>query len=409
MQACPASPPCEASAAALPAITQTRFLPPKAMTLFSFGGAILLAASSSAATPLYHLYQESMHLTPLWITVVFSVYVASLLAGLLTVGGLSDYVGRRPVILAALLLNAAAMILFAEARDVGQLILARAVQGLCVGTGTTALGAAILDTNRARGPLLNSVTAFVGMTAGSLGTAALITFAPDPLHMIYEVLLGLTMLMVALLVVMPETTPRKAGALASLRPHVSVPRQSRSVLIRLTPANVASWALGGLYLSLMPTVVATAMRVVSPWVGGVVVSALMLSAAITVAAFRNWPARRLILLGTSTLSLGVMVSLFGIQQQQVAALLAGTVIAGAGFGSTFSGVLRALLPTAEPDQRAGLLSAFYVQSYLAFSLPAVAAGLAVPLIGLSIAAYFYGTIIIVLAIISLAASLWADR
>jgi Major Facilitator Superfamily len=409
MQACPASPPCEARVAVLPAITQARFLPPKAMTLFSFGGAILLAASSSAATPLYHLYQESMHLTPFWITVVFSVYVASLLAGLLTVGGLSDYVGRRPVILAALLLNAAAMILFAEARDVGQLILARAVQGLCVGTGTTALGAAILDTNRARGPLLNSVTAFVGMTAGSLGTAALITFAPDPLHMIYEVLLGLTMLMVALLGVMPETTPRKAGALASLRPHVSVPGQSRSILIRLTPANVASWALGGLYLSLMPTVVATAMRVVSPWVGGVVVSALMLSAAITVAAFRNWPARRLILLGTSTLSLGVMVSLFGIQQQQVAALLAGTLIAGAGFGSTFSGVLRALLPTAEPDQRAGLLSAFYVQSYLAFSLPAVAAGLAVPLIGLSIAAYFYGTIIIVLAIISLAASLWADR
>jgi hypothetical protein len=409
MQACPASPPCEARAAVLPAITQTRFLPPKAMTLFSFGGAILLAASSSAATPLYHLYQESMHLTPFWITVVFSVYVASLLAGLLTVGGLSDYVGRRPVILAALLLNAAAMILFAEARDVGQLILARAVQGLCVGTGTTALGAAALDTNRARGPLLNSVTAFVGMTAGSLGTAALITFAPDPLHMIYEVLLGLTMLMVALLGVMPETTPRKAGALASLRPHVSVPGQSRSILIRLTPANVASWALGGLYLSLMPTVVATAMRVVSPWVGGVVVSALMLSAAITVAAFRNWPARRLILLGTSTLSLGVMVSLFGIQQQQVAALLAGTVIAGAGFGSTFSGVLRALLPTAEPDQRAGLLSAFYVQSYLAFSLPAVAAGLAVPLIGLSIAAYLYGAIIIVLAIISLAASLRADR
>jgi len=409
MQACPASPPCEARVAVLPAITQTRFLPPKAMTLFSFGGAILLAASSSAATPLYHLYQESMHLTPFWITIVFSVYVASLLAGLLTVGGLSDYVGRRPVILAALLLNAAAMILFAEARDVGQLILARAVQGLCVGTGTTALGAAILDTNRARGPLLNSVTAFVGMTAGSLGTAALITFAPDPLHTIYEVLLGLTMLMVALLGVMPETTPRKAGALASLRPHVSVPGQSRSILIRLTPANVASWALGGLYLSLMPTVVATAMRVVSPWVGGVVVSALMLSAAITVAAFRNWPARRLILLGTSTLSLGVMVSLFGIQQQQVAALLAGTLIAGAGFGSTFSGVLRALLPTAEPDQRAGLLSAFYVQSYLAFSLPAVAAGLAVPLIGLSIAAYFYGTIIIVLAIISLAASLWADR
>jgi uncharacterized membrane protein (DUF441 family) len=409
MQACPANPPREARTAVLPAISQPRSLPPRAMTLFSFGGAMLLAASSSAATPLYRLYQQSMHLTPFWITIVFAVYVASLLAGLLTVGGLSDYVGRRPVILAALLLNAVAMVLFAEARDVGQLILARAVQGLCVGTGTTALGAAILDTNRARGPLLNSVTAFLGMTAGSLGAAALITFAPDPLHRVYEVLLGLTALMIALLWVMPESTPRKAGALASLRPHVSVPRQSRAVLVKLTPANVAAWALGGLYLSLMPTIVATAMGVHSPWIGGVVVSALMLTAAVAVAAFRDWPARRLILTGTSTLSLGVAVSMFGIQQQQVAALLAGTVIAGAGFGTTFSGTLRALLPTAGPDHRAGLLSAFYLQSYLAFSLPAVAAGLSVPLIGLSIAAYLYGAVIILLAVTSMMASLWTDR
>jgi MFS family permease len=409
MQASPANPQCEVQTAALPAISQSRSLPPGAMTLFSLGGAILVSASSSAVTPLYRLYQESMHLTAFWITIVFATYVASLLVGLLTVGGLSDYVGRRPVILVALLLNAAAMILFAEARDVGQLILARAVQGLCVGTGTTALGAAILDTNRARGPLLNSVTPFLGLTAGSLGAATLITFAPDPLHRVYEVLFGLTALMIALLWIMPESAPRKAGALASLRPHVSVPPQSRSILIRLTPANVAAWALGGLYLSLMPTVVATAMGVHSPWIGGVVVSALMLTAAIAVAAFRDWPARRLILMGTSTLPLGVAVSMFGIQQQQVAALLAGTVIAGGGFGTTFSGTLRALLPTAEPDQRAGLLSAFYVQSYLAFSLPAVAAGLSVPLIGLSTAACLYGAVIVLLAVTSMIASLWMDR
>jgi Na+/melibiose symporter-like transporter len=386
-----------------------RFLPAGAMTLYSFAGAILVAASSSAVTPLYRLYQQSMNLTPFWITIVFAAYVASLLVALLTVGGLSDYVGRRPVILAALLLNAAAMIFFAEARDVGQLILARSIQGLCVGAGTTALGAVMLDTNRARGPLLNSVTPFLGLMAGSLGAAALITFAPDPLHMVYEVLLGLTVVMIALLWVMPETSGRKSGALASLRPRVSVPPQSRSILVRLTPANVGAWALGGFYLSLMPTVVASAMGVASPWVGGVVVSALMLTAAVAVATFRNWPARRLILIGTSTLPAGVAISMYGIQQQQVAALLAGTVIAGAGFGSTFSGTLRALLPTAEPHQRAGLLSAFYVQSYLAFSLPAVAAGLSIPLIGLSTAAYLYGAFIIVLTVTSMIALLCTSR
>src|SRR6202045_1016260 len=303
MQACPANPQCGVPAAALPAATQARALPPSAMTLFSFGGAMLIAASSSAATPLYRLYQESMHPTPLWITIVFAVYVASLLAALLTVGGLSDYVGRRPVILAALLLNAAAMVLFAEARDVGQLILARAVQGLCVGTGTTALGAAILDTNRARGPLLNSVTAFLGMTTGSLGAAALITFASDPLHRVYEVLLGLTALLIALLYVMPESSTRKNGALVSLLPQIRVPPQSRAILARLTPANIAAWALGGLYLSLMPTVVTTALRLSSPSFRGILVATLLAAAAIAVAAFRDCPARQLILMSTSTLVL----------------------------------------------------------------------------------------------------------
>jgi hypothetical protein len=99
----------------------------------------------------------------------------------------------------------------------------------------------------------------------------------------------------------------------------------------------------------------------------------------------------------------------GIQQQQVIALLAGTMIAGAGFGATFSGTLRSLLPTAHAHERAGLLSAFYLQSYLAFALPAVAAGLAVPVIGLSVVAYLYGAAVILLTVISLIAALMWER
>ena len=387
----------------------TRSISPGVMTSYSFAGAMLIGAGSSAVTPLYRLYQQSMHLTPFWITVVFASYVVSLLAALLTVGGLSDYVGRRPVVLASLLLNAAAMLIFAEASSLWHLIAARMVQGLSIGIGTTAFGAAILDTSRTRGPMLNSVTAFLGLMAGALGTAALIMFAPDPLHVVYYVMLGLTALMLVLLWFMPESCTPKEGAWASLRPQVAVPPQSKPVLARLTPANVAAWALGGFYLSLMPTVVATAMHVASPWVGGVVVSALMMTAAIAVAAFRNWPARRLVLMGTSTLPIGVAVSVLGIQQQHVAALLAGTMIAGLGFGTMFSGILRALLPTALAHERAGLLSAYYVQSYLAFAVPAVAAGLSVPLIGLSMVAYIYGAVVIVLAIMSWVASYVAER
>jgi hypothetical protein len=205
---------------------------------------------------------------------------------------------------------------------------------------------------------------------------------------------------------MPETTAGKDGAWASLWPHVAVPVQSRAAFLRLTPGNVAVWAFGAFYLALMPAIVATTMHIGSALTAGVVVAALMATAAMTVAALRSLKPRFLVQMGTVALSLGAAISLLGIEQQAVGALFAGTIIAGVGFGSSFSGTLQSLLPTAHADQRAGLLAAFYVQCYLAFSLPAIAAGLAIPRIGLPITAYIYGGAVIVLALISMIASLF---
>ncbi|MET0710393.1 MAG: MFS transporter [Tardiphaga sp.] len=393
---------------AMSQMARPRTSSPAAMTAYSFLGAALVSASSSAATPLYRLYQQTLHLTPLMITLVFAVYAISLLAALLTLGSLSDYVGRRPVILGGLLLNAAAMIVFAHANSVEELILARAIQGFCVGVAATAFGAAILDTSRTRGPLLNSLTAFAGLLVGSLGSAALVAFAPNPLHLVYEVLLGLTALLIVLLYWMPETVSRVPGALASLRPQISVPRQSRAILIRLTPATIATWALGGFQMSLMPTVVAATMTG-APWISNLVLPIMLLVATGAVALSRNWPAARVILIGTGALWVGVALSLLGIAQHGVGVLIAGSIIAGFGFGLSFAGTLRTLLPTAEPHQRAGLLSAFYVESYLAFSLPAVAAGLSVPYAGLATVTYVYGAVVIVLSMISMVASLRSGR
>lgn len=85
------------------------------------------------------------------------------------------------------------------------------------------------------------------------------------------------------------------------------------------------------------------------------------------------------------------------------ALFAGTAIAGFGFGSIFGSILRLLLPMAEAHQRASLFSAFLVESYLAFAIPAILAGMAAPHIGLSATALVYGSVIVVLTLISLAA------
>src|SRR5258707_4431279 len=149
-----------ASCNALPARTS---LSNRSSTLFATLAAMTFPASGAAPTPLYQQYQESFGLTPAMLTIIFAAYVLSLLIALLLTGSLSDYIGRRPVILTALAINMVAMIMFATAESAAALIAARFVHGFATGIATTALGAVILDTDKSRGPLLNSVTAFAGL------------------------------------------------------------------------------------------------------------------------------------------------------------------------------------------------------------------------------------------------------
>src|SRR3954471_24580892 len=74
------------------------------------GAAYLLAASviglglfaSITPSPLYRSYSELWHFSPLTLTLVYATYMFGVLASLLLVGRVSDEVGRRPVLLAAL-------------------------------------------------------------------------------------------------------------------------------------------------------------------------------------------------------------------------------------------------------------------------------------------------------------------
>jgi hypothetical protein len=370
-------------------------------TLTAVAAAITFSASGAAPTPLYHEYQEHFGLTPFAITIIFAAYVFSLLSALLTVGSLSDYIGRRPVILGALTANILAMIVFMTAGSAAALILARVIQGFANGVAITTLAATILDTDKERAPLLNSVTAFAGLSAGTLGAGALVTFAPAPEQLIFVVLLILSAVEAAILWFMPETATPKPGALASLLPHVHVPRIARATFAAVTPVNIASWSLGGFYFSLMPSVVRAVTGITLPLIGGLVVAALTLSGAAAVVALRKQPAERFLTIGIVMLTVGVLITLAGIQFQSVHTMLFGTVVGGTGFGTVFSGTLRSVIAYAQPGERAGLLSAYFVEGYLSFALPALAAGFLAPVVGLTRTADFYGAGVILLAISTL--------
>src|SRR5690242_2565583 len=110
------------------------------------GALLAMMAAAGAPSPLYVVYEQQIGFSAVTLTVIFAVYVVALLATLLTVGSLSDYIGRRPVLAAALILEIVSLALFLPAKSVACLIVARVVQGVATGVALGALGAALVDT-----------------------------------------------------------------------------------------------------------------------------------------------------------------------------------------------------------------------------------------------------------------------
>ncbi|WP_434648642.1 MFS transporter [Pseudomonas sp. D1-2] len=362
-----------------------------AITLLGF------LAASSAPTPLYHLYQEHLQFSPAILTLIFGVYAFSLLAALLVVGSLSDYLGRRPVIFAALLLNMLAMLLFINADSVGWLMGARLIQGFATGMATSVLGAALLDFDRQQGPLVTSVAPLLGMACGAMGCGLLAEFAPMPLQLTYWLLLALFLVQAVYLWRLAESVSPQPGAWRSLRPTLHVPVQARRALWLILPLDLAAWAVGGFYLSLAPSLVRAATGSTSNLIGGSLVAVLTLSGALSIYMLRNRAAQMMLRLGATLLVLGLALVLIAVHAASLPLFFIGTLVTGSGFGAGFIGALRSIMPLALPHERAGLMSAFYVLSYLAFSLPSLLAGNLTRIFGLIPTTDGYGAVLIVMA------------
>ncbi|UZE27877.1 MFS transporter [Pseudomonas asplenii] len=355
-------------------------------------------AASSAPTPLYHLYQEAMGFSAATLTLIFGVYALSLLAALLTVGSLSDYLGRRPVIFAALLLEIIAMGLFIVADSIPLLIAARVLQGFATGMATSVLGAALLDRDNRRGPLVNSLAPLLGMACGGLGASLLVEFCPRPMQLVYELLLALLVFQALYVWRLSESVSAQPGALASLRPTLQVPPQARRVLWLSLPVDIAVWMVGGFYSSLAPSLVRTVTGSTSNLVGGGLVAMLTLSGALAIFSLRERAAQTILQLGAGLLAVGVMLVLFAVHEASLSLFFVATLITGSGFGAGFLGALRSVVPLALPHERAGLMSTFYVLSYLAFCMPAFLAGNLSRSLGLIVTTQGYGAVLILLSL-----------
>lgn len=377
--------------------------------LFTLVASIPLSflAGSAAPTPLYAVYQAAWGFSPVTVTIVFGVYAIAVLATLVTVGALSDQIGRRPVLLATTALQALAMLIFAAAGDVTTLIVARVVQGLSTGAAAGAAGAAMLDLDRVRGTTANAVAPMIGSATGALASGLMVQYLPAPTHLVYVVMFLVFVAQLVGLSFAPETIAvRQPVNLSSLLPRLRVPRGARRTLLMAAPVLIAAWALPGFYGSLGPALVRSLVGSHGPALGGLTLFLMAGSGVVTVLLMRERSGRVMLTVGASALVVGVGLTLVGMTFGSNATFFAGTAIAGVGFGAGFHGAVRSVVPLVSASERAGVLAVLFTLAYLAMGLPAVVAGLGVVHGGgLRATAQQYGVGIIVLGAAALLARL----
>ena len=361
--------------------------------------AVTFFAASSAPTPLYAVFRAQMKLSGITITAIFAVYALTLLVALLTVGSLSDHVGRRPVIMGSIALEIVAMATFIIAADAGGLLLARGLQGFATGTVATALAAGLTDLTAARGQHINSITPLLGMATGALAAGGVASAVRTPVPSVFWALVVLLTGLLVATATITETAQKRPGALASLRVRLAVSPTSRSALLTALPVLIAVWAIGGFVLSLGPTLSSTLSGSAhpSPLTGGALVATLTGCGAAAVTLLVRVEPVRILASGSIALAAGAAMIVAAALVRSSVLLFAGAGIAGFGFGAGFQGTLRTVMPTAAVTERASLAATIYTISYLSMSVPAVVSGAVEARSGIEFATPIIGGMVILLA------------
>jgi len=363
--------------------------------------------AASAPSPLYGIYAKLWRFSSTTVTTVYAVYAAGALTALLTTGRLSDHLGRRPVVMAALVIQAAGMVSFIAANGVAWLYVARTLQGIGTGVATGAISAWLLDlqppNDLRRGSIVAGIALLSGLGGGALGAGLLVQYAPNPMDLVFWLLIGVYAAGFILMPFVPDVSQREPGWARSLKPQVGVPHVARSPFIASTPSLVAMWALAALYLSLGPALVKSLVTSTNVVIGVLVIAALMGVSAVGSAVVARREPRPLIIGGSIGLVVGVGITLVAVVVDSNALLLTGSAIAGLGLGPAFSGVLRTLGPLAPPEERGALFAALYIVVYFSISIPAIGAGIAASHYGLRDTTYVFGLLVMALAAITLVA------
>lgn len=273
---------------------------------------LLLGQGTSAIpSPLYSLYAEKWHYAPVLTTVIFGSYGAMALVAILLTGPLSDRFGRRPLLIAALILVLIGLGVFLIASGPGDLVIARMLHGLGVGILVVAAGAGVIDVSphtSSRNGTLSAVFLNLGIAIFAIGTATLAQTGFDPLSLPYIVDAVLAILLLLCVLGMREThQPAEVTPLRITRP--GVPRDERREFLFAATGASAAWAVLGVCFSLEPAIASQAAHVSGHLFGGVLIATLAMTAAVAQIVTATLPAYKVAITGNIALGMTTLAAI----------------------------------------------------------------------------------------------------
>jgi MFS family permease len=351
----------------------------------------VLTAFSTAPSPLYGVYQRQDHLSSLAITGVYGVYALGLVVSLLLVGHVSDWYGRRPVLIPALLTAFAAALIFSFSTSLPALVVGRVLTGLALGAAIATATAYLTDLGSPSGaPTRRSqVMAIVanvgGLAVGPLFAGVVGQYLPAVPRLPYAVLAVLLAVAVAAVIATPEVRrlPRPRPAYRPQR--LSAPSGARAQFSAALVGVFLCFTVFGVLAGLAGAFLAGPLHHASPALAGLVVFVSFGIGALTQVSTITWATRPLLGLGIPILlgGLAAIVS-SAFVPSGLGLFLTGVALVGIGSGALYRVTFTVVLSTASADDRAGALATFFVVGYVGLSLPVVGAGLALQHVGFQV-------------------------
>ena len=349
-----------------------------------------VTALSTAPSALYGLYERHEHFSPITITLIYAVYAAGVTASLLLAGHVSDWYGRKAVLIPALTLAVAATVLFISWQSLTGVLVARVITGLALGATVATATAYIADLDAGpdgavtrRAGAVGRIAQVGGLAIGPLASGVLARYAGGGVTLPYVVLLVALVVAMLAVALTPEGRPA-AHPLPSYQPQrPTVPAQARGQFLAAIAGAALAFATWGLFAGLAGRFLAGPLHDPSPALTGAAIFLTFGMGVVVQTTTTNWPTHRLLSAGIPTIILGlaILVASAWTAPPSLALFLTGGIVSGLGASAIFKASFNIVLSTSHVDDRAGALATLFTAGYMALSLPVL--GLGVVLLYLS--------------------------